>query len=139
MVMHRVSLGLPLLAVMSLAAPSPTFADVVLPDPLAGYCAGAGQCVHGSVDAPTSANPLVDFGFTDSSGPSTGDLLIDILIPTTVDPGGNYTLTGTLSGTASLVSTTPFAAGAFGLGSNPTAFRLPRRGSNGSRSASLVA
>ena len=118
--MRRVSLGLPLLAVMSLTGPSPTFADVVLPDPLAGYCAGAEQCVHGSVDAPTSTNPPVDFGFTASGGPSTGDLLIDILIPTTLDPGGNYTLTGTLSGTASLVSTTPFAAGAFGLGSNPT-------------------
>ena len=87
------------------------FADVVPPDPLAGYCAGAGQCVHGSVDAPTSANPPVDFGFTASSGPSTGDLLIDILIPTTLDPGGNYSLTGTLSGTASLVCATPFAAG----------------------------
>ena len=55
--MPRVSMGFPLLAMMSLAGPSPTFADVVLPDPLAGYCAGAGQCVHGSVDAPTSANP----------------------------------------------------------------------------------
>jgi len=118
--MRRVSLGLPLLAVMSLTGPSPTFADVVLPDPLAGYCAGAEQCVHGSVDAPTSTNPPVDFGFTASGGPSTGDLLIDILIPTTLDPGGNYTLTGTLSGKASLASTTPFAAGAFGLGSNPT-------------------
>ena len=32
--MRRVSLGLPLLAVMSLAGPSPTFADVVLPDHL---------------------------------------------------------------------------------------------------------
>jgi len=118
--MRSMFIGFPLLATMALAGASPTFADVVLPDPLAGYCAGAGQCVHGSVDAPTSTNPPVDFGFTASGGPSTGDLLIDILIPTTLDPGGNYSLTGTLSGTASLVSTTPFAAGAFGLGSNPT-------------------
>jgi len=135
--MRRVSLGLPLLAVMSLTGPSPTFADVVLPDPLAGYCAGAEQCVHGSVDAPTSTNPPVDFGFTASGGPSTGDLLIDILIPTTLDPGGNYTLTGTLSG--ELGQHDAVCGRCFRARVQSDAFRLPRRGSNSSRSASLLA
>ena len=137
--MRRVSLGLPLLAMMSLTGPSPTFADVVLPDPLAGYCAGAEQCVHGSVDAPTSTNPPVDFGFTASGGPSTGDLLIDILIPTTLDPGGNYTLTGTLSGKASFGQYDAVCGRCFRARVQSDAFRLPRRGSNSSRSASLVA
>jgi len=108
----------PLLAVMAIGGPA--FADVIIDDPLHGYCGGPGQCVDNGTNSPTSNNPPTNFGFTISPGPQTGDFLVDILVPSNVDPGGPYHLTGTYSGTASLVSATQFAASAFGLGSNPT-------------------
>ena len=78
---------------------------------LHGFCAGAGQCVDNGTNSPTSSNPPVNFGFTTSPGPTTGDLLLDILTPDNVTAGPSFTLSGTLSGTATLFSATPWTSG----------------------------
>jgi hypothetical protein len=52
----------PLLA--GLAIGGPAFADVILDDPLHGYCGGPGQCVDNGTNSPTSNNPPTNFGFT---------------------------------------------------------------------------
>lgn len=106
------------LAILSFAN-APAFADTVL-DPLGGYCAGTGQCADNGTNSPTSTNPPVNFGFTISSGPKTGDFLVDFLVPNNEALPANYAITGTLSGTATKVSSTAFASGVFGLGTNPT-------------------
>ena len=59
----------------------PLPADIVLTDPLHGYCAGVGQCVDNGTNSPTTNNPPVNFGFTISPGPQTGIVLIDVLVP----------------------------------------------------------
>ena len=87
----------------------PAFADVE--DPLHGYCAGAGQCVDDGTNSPTSTNPSSNFGFTISPGPRTGDLSIDVLVPNNEPKPANFALTGTLSGTATLFSATPWTSG----------------------------
>ena len=71
---------------------------------LHGFCAGALQCVDNGTNSPTSSDPPVNFGFTTSPGPTTGDLLLDILTPDNVAAGPSFTLSGTLSGTATLFS-----------------------------------
>jgi hypothetical protein len=83
-------------------------------DPLESYCAGAGQCLDNGTNSPTTSNPPVNFGFTISSGPTTGvTLLIDILAPNNESPQGpSFTLTGTLAGTATLFSATPWTSNA---------------------------
>src|SRR5215469_9348469 len=118
--MDRVAISLRMAALAATATAAAALSAPAVADPLHGYCSGAGQCVDNGTNSPTSNNPPTNFGFTVSPGPQTGDFLVDILVPSNVDPGGPYHLTGTYSGTASLVSATPFAAGAFGLGSNPT-------------------
>lgn len=100
---------------------------------LHGYCAGVGQCVDNSTNSPTTNNPPQDFGFTISSGPSTTDhLLMDILAPNNVTSGPTYGLTGTLSGTASLFSSTAWTSGFLdtylgiaGSSANPIGAYLP--------------
>ena len=92
---------------------SPVHAQGLLDDPLHGYCSGSGQCVDNGTNSPTSNNPAIDFGFTVSPGPNTGDLLIDFLVPDNEDASPktlSFALTGTLTGTASLVSTTPWTS-----------------------------
>jgi hypothetical protein len=54
----------------------------------------------------------LSFGFTDSPGPTSGDLVIDILTPDNQTAGPSFVLTGTLNGTATLFSATPFTSGA---------------------------
>jgi hypothetical protein len=78
---------------------------------LHGFCAGAGQCVDNGTNSPTTNNPPLDFGFTTSPGPSTGDLVLDILTPDNKAAGPSFGLTGTLTGTATLFSSTPFTSG----------------------------
>jgi hypothetical protein len=82
-------------------------------DPLHGYCAGAGQCADNGTNSPTSTTPPSNFGFTVSPGPASGDLVIDILVPNNEDssPNFHFTVSGTLSGTASLFSPTPWSSG----------------------------
>jgi PEP-CTERM motif len=78
---------------------------------LHGFCAGAGQCVDNGTNSPTSSDPPVNFGFTTSPGPTTDDLLLDILTPNNVAAGPSFTLSGTLTGTATLFSPTAFTSG----------------------------
>src|SRR5215468_10546668 len=106
----------PLLAVMAIGGPA--FADVIIDDPLHGYCGGPGQCVDNGTNSPTSNNPPTNFGFTISPGPQTGDFLVDILAPSNVDRVAPYPLPGKYGGTASLVSETPLGGGALALEKN---------------------
>ena len=78
-------------------------------DAMHGYCGGSSQCLDNNTNSPTTNNPPTDFGFTINKG-GTGNLLMDILVPNNVDPNPSlwsFDLTGTLTGTATLFSTTP--------------------------------
>jgi hypothetical protein len=100
-------------------------ADVIL-DPLHGYCSPAAtQCIDNGTNSPTGNNPPVNFGFTVSPGPATGvTLLIDILTPNNQSAGPSFGLTGTLSGTASLLAASPWTTGQLdsflGISASPT-------------------
>ncbi len=83
----------------------------ILDDPLHGYCAGVNQCIDNGTNSPTSTNPPGDFGFTVSPGPASGDLLIDLLIPNNEPYASSYALTGSVAGTATLFSGTPWTSG----------------------------
>ena len=96
-----------LLAGASLPARADT---VVLDDPLHGYCAGAGQCIDNGINSPTTSNP-VNFGFTVSPGPASGDFVVDVLVPNNVALPSSFAITGTLSGTANLRSMVPWTSG----------------------------
>jgi hypothetical protein len=89
---------------------APAFADII-DDPLHGYCAGAGQCVDNGTNSPTTTNPPSNFGFTVSPGPASGDLVLDVLTPNNETHPASFAVTGTLSGTASLFSATPWTSG----------------------------
>lgn len=91
------------------------------PNPLHG-CIGSPltSCQNDNgTTTPTTLNPLSPFGFTASSGPSTGDLLIDVLIPNNEDSSPS-TLSFTISGgatspaTASLINGTPWTMAELG-------------------------
>jgi hypothetical protein len=104
-----------------LAAPASSTAIL---DPLQGYCSPAAtQCIDNGTNSPTSNNPPQNFGFTVSPGPASGDFRIDILTPNNQAAGPSFTLTGTLSGTATkLVGTwTSGQLDAFlGISASPT-------------------
>ena len=88
---------------------APAFSDT----PLHGYCAPPTQCMDNGTNSPTSTNPPSDFGFTVSSGPTAGDLFVDVLVPNNEasNPSAmSFALTGTLSGTASLFSPTAWSS-----------------------------
>jgi hypothetical protein len=91
---------------------------------LHGFCAGAGQCVDNGTNSPTTNNPPLNFGFTTSPGPNSGDLVLDILTPDNKTAGPSFGLTGTLTGTATLFSATPFTSGALdaylGISASPS-------------------
>ena len=59
-------------------------------------------------------NPLSQFGFTTSPGRRSGDLFVDVLVPNNAMNASalSFALTGTLSGTTSLVSSTAWTSGA---------------------------
>jgi hypothetical protein len=101
-------------------------ADTVLDplDPLHGYCAGAGQCIDNGTNSPTNNNPPVNWGFTISPGPATGDLTVDLLVPDNESAAVSYAITGTLTGTATLFSSTPWTSGQLdaylGISGSPT-------------------
>lgn len=78
---------------------------------LHGFCAGTAQCVDNGTNSPTSSDPPANFGFTTSPGPASGDLWLDILTPNNVTAGPSFTLSGTLSGTATLFSSTAWTSG----------------------------
>src|SRR5262245_40223991 len=85
---------------------------------LHGYCGASYDCADNGTNSGTPNNPPKDFGFTSSSGPSSGDLFIDLLVPDKLDtPSGivipsnlSIVLTGTLSGTATLFNTSPWTS-----------------------------
>jgi len=92
------------------AAPA-TFADT----PLHGYCAPpATECIDGGTNSPTTVNPPAKFGFTVSSGPTTGDLFVDVLVPNNEDLNPSklsFALTGDLTGTASMFGSSAWTSG----------------------------
>jgi hypothetical protein len=55
-------------------------------------------------------NPPKSFGFTVSPGPASGDFRIDVSTPENLSKPASFALTGTLSGTATLVSSTPWTS-----------------------------
>jgi hypothetical protein len=89
-----------------------TWADSM--DPLHGFCSGSLQCVDNGTNSPTTNNPPTSFGFTVSPGPASGDLLLELLIPNNLDASPSslsFDLDGTLIGTATLFSSTPWTSG----------------------------
>jgi hypothetical protein len=95
-----------------LASASPAHATLTTTDPLHGYCAGVGQCVDNGTNSPTSNNPPSQFGFTVSPGPASGShFLLDVLAPNNEAHPASFAVTGTLAGTATLFSATPWTSG----------------------------
>jgi len=73
---------------------TPAFADVVL-DPLHGCVGSTPNCFDNGTNTPTSLNPPNPFGFTASTGPLTGDTLVEILVPNTEQAGiTSFSITG---------------------------------------------
>jgi hypothetical protein len=80
-------------------------------DTLHGFCWGGSTCSDNGVNTPTSTNPP-KFGFNGSGGDVTGDFVIDFLIPdNVVTKPVSIGVTGTVSGTATLFSSTPWTSG----------------------------
>jgi hypothetical protein len=99
-----------LLAVSAISCWADTIVDPHHGDPLHGYC-GVGQCIDNGTNSPTTNNPPQDFGFTASGGPTSGDLLLDLLVPDNLAGGPSFGITGTLTGTAILFSAAPWTSG----------------------------
>ena len=81
-------------------------------------------CTDNGTNTPTGVNPP-QFAFAASGGAATGTLcLIDILVPDNAAAPGPFTITGALSGTASLFSSTPWTSGQLdsylGISASPT-------------------
>ncbi len=104
--------ALPLAYLLASTGPAHAGTTMTTTDPLHGYCAGAGQCIDNGTNSPTSNNPPLNFGFTVSPGPASGGLLLDVLVPNNEPKPASFSLTGTLSGTATLFSATPWTSGA---------------------------
>jgi hypothetical protein len=81
---------------------------------LHGYCAPPTQCLDNGTNSPTSSNPPLQFGFTTSPGPTSGDLWVDVLVPNNEDTNPaamSFALGGTLTGTANLFNATAWSSG----------------------------
>ena len=79
--------------------------------PLYGYCAGISQCIDNGTNSPTTNSPPIDFGFTNLGGSKTGEFFVDILVPNHELKPVNFVITGSLSGTANLFSSTAWTHG----------------------------
>jgi hypothetical protein len=83
-------------------------------DPLHGYC-NPGNCTDNGVISPDSSNPPVNFGFTVSPGPQTGDYYLVILVPDNEDTAAlnasGFAVTGSGAGTATELSTLDWTSG----------------------------
>ena len=103
---------LTLLAAAAFAALStPALATApVNPPTLHGFCSLGSICVDNGTNTPTSVNPPV-FAFASSGQSATGNLWIDILIPNNGAAPGPFTISGALSGTATLFSSTAWTSG----------------------------
>jgi hypothetical protein len=80
------------------------------PPTLHGFCSLGNTCTDNGTDTPTSVNPPV-FAFAASGQGDSGTLWIDILTPNNLGIPGSFTISGALSGTASLYSSTPWTSG----------------------------
>jgi len=81
-------------------------------DTLHGYCWGTGNsCSDNSTNTPESLDPP-QFGFHGSGGTETGDLWYIFLLPTSASDPASIGVTGTVTGSASLLNSgTPWASG----------------------------
>lgn len=87
---------------------------------LHGYCESnpatnpSTQCVDNGTNSPTNVNPPLLFGFTTGGNTLTGDLWVDVLVPNNAMNASalSFALSGTKSGTTSLVSPTAWTSGA---------------------------
>lgn len=80
-------------------------------DTLHGFCWGGSTCTDNGTNTPTSINPP-KFGFNGSGGDVTGVFVIDFLIPDNVATKPvSIGVTGTVPGTATLFSITPWTSG----------------------------
>ena len=90
---------------------------------LHGFCWGTTPaCVDNGTNTPTST-PQPDFGFWIGGGPTSGDYVIDVLVPNNEDPTPSllsFAIGGTESGTASLFNAAAWTSGQLGayLGNN---------------------
>jgi hypothetical protein len=93
---------------------TPAFAaKPVNPPTLHGFCSLGDVCLDNGTNTPTDVNPP-EFAFSASPGPATGTLWIDILVPDSIPLGSlpsAYNISGALSGSATLFSTTPWTSG----------------------------
>ena len=113
--MRRLTLAL---AATLAAISTPALATQPVQSPtLHGFCSLGSICTDNGTNTPTTVNPPV-FGFAASPGPATGTLWIDVLVPNSVALNtlpGSFTIspytTSTLSGTASLFSSTAWTSG----------------------------
>jgi PEP-CTERM motif len=96
------------LAATVLTTAAPALADSA--PTLHGFCSMGSVCTDNGVNTPTSTNPPT-FGFSASPGPATGDFLLAVLVPNNVAYPSNFTVSGYLTGTLSLVSTTAWTTG----------------------------
>src|SRR4051794_18622194 len=84
-----------LAAILGVAA-STARADILIDDPLHGFCNGtlpAGSCVDNGTNTPLGNS--TQFGFTISPGPQTGTLFLDILVPNNeTQPVSGFAVTG---------------------------------------------
>jgi len=116
---------LALIAAVAFAAIStPALAtQPVNPPTLHGFCALGSICIDNGTNTPTAVNPPV-FAFASSGQGTSGNLTIDILIPNNFSGTGPYTITGALSGTATLFNSVAWTSGQLdsylGIGASPT-------------------
>jgi hypothetical protein len=96
-------------------------APVAKADTLHGFCSPA--CGSNGSTLVTTSDP-VTFGFNATSGPDTGTLLLEFLVPNNGIKPASLAVTGTVAGTASLFSATAWTSGQLdaylGLSASPT-------------------
>jgi hypothetical protein len=90
-------------------------------DTLHGFCTPA--CGSNGSTLVTSGDP-VTFGFNATSGPDTGTLLLEFLVPNNITKPSSIAVTGTAAGTANLFSATAWTSGQLdaylGISASPT-------------------
>ena len=100
-------------AIAAMASTPALAVKPVNPPTLHGFCSLGSMCIDNNTNSPTSVNPPV-FGFAASPGPATGTLWVDILVPNNISLGSlpaSFGISGHLTGTASLFSSTAWTSG----------------------------